>query len=61
MKIPFANKKGEVIFLDSKLTIADLVKMGISVEILPWGLPATESMWVHVPPRTPKKQPEKKP
>ena len=60
MKIVFANREGEVIFMDPSTTLGELVKMGIALTILPWGQPEDEPHWVHVPPKPEKKKPRKK-
>lgn len=49
MKIPFRNKKGQVIKLDEKLTLAALTRLGASVSLVARGKPAPASAYVHDP------------
>jgi len=44
--IPFEDNKGNVMQLDGKLTIADLVKMGIKeIRLMPEGSPLHDNWW----------------
>jgi hypothetical protein len=50
-KLPFRNSKGEIVMLDDKLTMEDLVKMGITLKLEPKELPRpTDPKWfIHDP------------
>lgn len=44
--IPFEDNKGNVMQLDGKLTIADLVKMGVKeIRLMPEGSPLPDNWW----------------
>jgi len=44
--IPFEDNKGNVMQLDGKLTIADLVKMGMKeIRLMPEGSPLHDNWW----------------
>jgi hypothetical protein len=44
--IPFEDNKGNVMQLDGKLTIADLVKMGMKeIRLMPEGSPLPDNWW----------------
>lgn len=44
--IPFEDNKGHVMQLDGKLTIADLVKMGVKeIRLMPEGSPLPDNWW----------------
>jgi hypothetical protein len=49
MKIPFKNCRGQVVRLDGKLTVEDLVRMGIKVSMTPKRkrLPRDPRIFVH--------------
>lgn len=44
--IPFEDNKGNVMQLDGKLTIKDLVKMGVKeIRLMPQGSPLPDNWW----------------
>lgn len=45
-QIPFEDNKGNIMQLDGKLTIADLVKMGVKeIRLMPEGSPLPDNWW----------------
>jgi hypothetical protein len=47
--VPFEDNKGNIIKLDSKLTIEDLLKMGVKdIQLLPKGSPLPNNWWRNV-------------